>query len=147
MSTPTLSAVVSIHNEEERLATCLEKVAFADELVVILDNCTDRSREISEGFGAVISEGNWEREGDRRNAAIAACSCDWILEVDADEHVPLLREGATPTRCRKVPSRSTKGGRVAARGPNATLPLRITAFRRACPTDKGGMMSLREGSV
>ena len=89
MSTPTLSAVVSIHNEEERLAACLEKISFADELVVILDNCTDRSREISEGFGAVISEGNWEREGDRRNAAIAACSCDWILEVDADEHVPL----------------------------------------------------------
>ena len=24
---------------------------------------------------------------------------------------------------------------------------RITAFRRACPTDEGGMMSLREGSV
>ena len=88
MSTPTLSAVVSIHNEEERLAACLEKVAFADELVVILDNCTDRSREISESFGAVISEGAWEREGDRRNAAISACSCDWILEVDADEHVP-----------------------------------------------------------
>ena len=84
MSTPTLSAVVSIHNEEMRLAACLETLSFADELVVILDNCTDRSREISEGFGAVILEGNWEREGDRRNAAIAACSCDWILEVDAD---------------------------------------------------------------
>ena len=89
MRNPTLSAVVSIHNEEERLAACLEKLKFVDELVVILDRCTDRSREISEGFGAVISEGAWEREGDRRNAAIAACSSDWVLEVDADEHVPL----------------------------------------------------------
>ena len=88
MSNPTLSVVVSIHNEEDRLAACLEKLTFAHELVVVLDSCTDRSKEISKEFDAVIAEGAWEREGDRRNAAIAACSCDWILEVDADEHVP-----------------------------------------------------------
>ena len=88
MKQPTLSAVVSVHNEEECLAACLETLTFADELVVILDRCTDCSQEISLGFGAVVFEGAWEREGERRNAAIAACTCDWILEVDADEHVP-----------------------------------------------------------
>jgi hypothetical protein len=41
-----------------------------------------------------VIEGAWEREGDRRNAAIDACSGAWILEVDADEQVPeaLARE-------------------------------------------------------
>src|SRR5260370_39132097 len=32
-------------------------------------------------------EGEWEREGRRRNAGIVACRGEWILEVDADERV------------------------------------------------------------
>ncbi len=90
----SLSAVVSVHNEEDKLADCLKRLAFADEVVVVLDRCTDRSEEIARELGAVIHHGGWGREGDRRNAAIAACSCEWILEVDADEHVPeaLARE-------------------------------------------------------
>lgn len=85
---PRLSALVVVHDEEERLPSCLEKLGFADEIVVVLDRCTDRSREIAAGFGAVLVEGGWEREGDRRNTGIQACSGDWVLEVDADEHVP-----------------------------------------------------------
>jgi glycosyltransferase involved in cell wall biosynthesis len=82
-----LSALVVVHNEEERLAACLERLRFADEIVVVLDRCTDRSREIAESFGARLLEGAWEREGERRNAGIAACSSPWILEIDADEWV------------------------------------------------------------
>ena len=84
----TISAVVSIHNEEDRLAACLECLSFADELVVVLDRCTDNSEDIARAHGAIIHEGGWALEGDRRNAAISACSSEWILEVDADEHVP-----------------------------------------------------------
>lgn len=84
---PRLSAVVSIHNEEDRLAACLEKLAFADEIVVLLDRCTDRSLEIARQFSGRIIEGAWPVEGDRRNAGIEACAGPWVLEVDADEHV------------------------------------------------------------
>jgi hypothetical protein len=34
----TLSALVIAHNEERRLAACLERLRFADEIVVVLDN-------------------------------------------------------------------------------------------------------------
>ena len=86
--TQRLSALVVIHNEEDRLPSCLDKLGFADEIVVVLDRCTDRSKEIALSFGAKLVEGGWPLEGDRRNTGIAACTGDWVLEVDADEQVP-----------------------------------------------------------
>ncbi|NQU71477.1 MAG: glycosyltransferase family 2 protein [Rhodospirillales bacterium] len=83
----TLSALIVIRNEEEQLSACLSTLSFVDEIVVVLDRSTDGSREIAEATGAKIVEGTWEIEGDRRNSGIAACSSDWILEIDADERV------------------------------------------------------------
>jgi glycosyltransferase involved in cell wall biosynthesis len=83
----TLSIVISVHNEEERLDHCLSHLGFGDELVVQLDKCTDRSREIAAKYTDRLIDGNWAIEGDRRNAGIDACTGDWILEVDADETV------------------------------------------------------------
>jgi glycosyltransferase involved in cell wall biosynthesis len=84
---PTLSAVVVAHNEEARLADCLASLGFADEIVVLLDRCTDGSREIASRFARRIVEGGWPREAARRGAAVAAAGGDWIVEVDADERV------------------------------------------------------------
>ncbi|MBO20929.1 MAG: glycosyl transferase [Rhodospirillaceae bacterium] len=84
---PRLSALVVAHNEEAELDDCLTALAFADEIVVVLDRCTDRSEEIARTYGAVIEVGAWEIEGARRNRGIEICTGDWILEVDADERV------------------------------------------------------------
>jgi glycosyltransferase involved in cell wall biosynthesis len=84
---PRLSALVVVRNEEAQLAECLSRLAFADELVVVLDRCEDRSRDIAREFTKRLVAGEWEREGGRRNAGIAACRGEWILEVDADERV------------------------------------------------------------
>lgn len=86
-TSPRLTALVVVHNEEAQLADCLESVRFADELVVVLDRCTDGSKDIAERFGARLVEGGWELEGPRRNSGIEACTGDWVLEVDADERV------------------------------------------------------------
>jgi glycosyltransferase involved in cell wall biosynthesis len=85
---PSLSAVVIARNEEAQLGACLERLRFADEVIVVLDRSTDRSAEIARGFGAKVIEGAWELEGPRRNAGLDACRCDWIVEIDADERVP-----------------------------------------------------------
>lgn len=84
---PRLSALVVAHNEELHLDDCLTTLAFADEIVVVLDRCTDRSKDIALAHGVIIEEGAWEIEGARRNLGIDICSGDWILEVDADERV------------------------------------------------------------
>jgi glycosyltransferase involved in cell wall biosynthesis len=83
-----LSALVVAHNESAQLADCLETLRFADELVVVLDNCTDGSAAIAHRFTDRVIEGAWPIEGPRRMAGIAACRGDWILEIDADERVP-----------------------------------------------------------
>lgn len=84
---PTLSALVVVHNEEEQLAECLERLAFADEIVVVLDKCTDDSDTIAALFTDRLIEGSWDIEGERRNKGREECTGDWILEVDADERV------------------------------------------------------------
>lgn len=116
--TVRLSALVVAHNEEAQLADCLRCLGFADELVVVLDKCTDRSREIAQGFGARLVEGAWSREGDRRNLGIESCTGDWILEIDADERVPAATAAAiraaietAPEGYLLVPYRNFVGGR------------------------------------
>jgi len=86
-SVPTVSALVVARNEEHQLAECLDRLRFADEIVVVLDRCTDGSKAIALRYGARVFEGAWEIEGPRRMAGIDACRGDWILEVDADERV------------------------------------------------------------
>ena len=82
-----LSVVLCVHNEERRLGRCLEALGFADEIVIVLDRCTDRSRAIGEAHGAVMVSGVFPLEGHRRAAGQLAASGEWILELDADEIV------------------------------------------------------------
>ena len=84
----SITALVVARNEAARLPACLASLGGADEVVVVLDRSTDASAEIATRHGARILEGAWALEGERRNAGIAACTGDWILEVDADERVP-----------------------------------------------------------
>src|SRR5258708_889077 len=82
-----LSAVLVAHNEAAQLAACLETPRFADEIVVVLDRCTDHSAAIARRFTDHVIEGAWEIEGPRRMAGLAAATGDWIFEIDADERV------------------------------------------------------------
>jgi glycosyltransferase involved in cell wall biosynthesis len=87
---PRLSALVVARNEAAQLGECLSTLAFADEIVVVLDRTTDDSAAIARAQGAAqVIEGAWEIEGARRNTGLDACTGDWVLEVDADERVPL----------------------------------------------------------
>ncbi len=83
-----LSVLIVIHNEESQIEDCLKTVKFADEIIVILDNCTDNSINIVKKYTKKYFSGNWKIEGDRRNFGISKCTKDWILEIDADERIP-----------------------------------------------------------
>jgi glycosyltransferase involved in cell wall biosynthesis len=84
----SLSVVLCVHNEESVLEACLQRLSFADEIVVLLDRCADGSDAIARRYADRVIGGDFPLEGPRRAAAVAAAGGDWILEVDADEIVP-----------------------------------------------------------
>ena len=87
MSPVKLSALVCAHNDEARLAECLRRLSFCDEIVVVADRCTDRSQEIARQFGARVIDGIFPLESQRKAAGVTACLGEWVLEIEADEHV------------------------------------------------------------
>ena len=84
-----ISAVIVAHNEEKKIRDCLKSLDFVDEIVVVLDRCSDKTKEIALEFNAIIKEGSWEIEGSRRNVGLNLAQGEWILEIDADERVGL----------------------------------------------------------
>ena len=84
-----LSVLLIVNNEEKQLENCLKTLKFADEIIVILDKCIDKSEKISKKYTKKIYKGSWDIEGERRNFGINKCSKEWILEIDADERVTI----------------------------------------------------------
>lgn len=85
---PSLSAVLIVKNEGESLAACLEKLRWADEIVILDAGSTDNTLEVARQFTShVYVDADWQGFGIQRQRAQARASGDWILMVDADEHV------------------------------------------------------------
>lgn len=83
----TVSACLIVRDEEERLPAALASVAFCDEIVVVDSGSTDRTIEIAREAGATVVENPWPGYSAQRNIAIDHGTCDWVLEVDADEQI------------------------------------------------------------
>lgn len=82
-----LSALVCVQGQDARLSECLRKLAFCDEIVVVADRCTDGAQETARRRGAVVIDGIFPLESQRKAAGVAACSGQWVLEVEPDEIV------------------------------------------------------------
>jgi glycosyltransferase involved in cell wall biosynthesis len=55
------------------------------EIIVVDNNCTDRTRQIAEEMGAIIIEEKKQGLSAARNAGIKACRYEWIALLDADD--------------------------------------------------------------
>jgi len=90
----TISACLIVRDEAQRIGTALDSVAFCDEVVVVDSGSSDGTQDIARAAGARVVESPWPGFGAQRNVAADHATCDWILEVDADETItpPLARE-------------------------------------------------------
>jgi glycosyltransferase involved in cell wall biosynthesis len=84
--------VIITRNEEKRLGPCLASLTWADEIVVVDAESTDRTVEIARRFTDRIVVRPWPGFAAQKNFAAEQARSDWILSVDADEEVgPELR--------------------------------------------------------
>ena len=82
-----LSVVVLTKNEESCIFACLDSVKWADEIIVVDDESTDRTVEIVKQFTDKIFIKKMDVEGRHRNWAYAKGRNNWVLSLDADEKV------------------------------------------------------------
>ncbi len=83
-----ISVVVITKNEEHNIRECLQSVhGWADEIIVVDDESTDRTVEITQKFTDRIFRRRMDNEGRHRNWAYAQAKNDWVLSLDADERV------------------------------------------------------------
>jgi glycosyltransferase involved in cell wall biosynthesis len=80
-----LSVIVITKNEERNIAACLESVRWADEIVVVDAQSTDRTVEIVRRFTDRVVVAKWKGYVEAKNLALRTAANDWILWLDADE--------------------------------------------------------------
>jgi glycosyltransferase involved in cell wall biosynthesis len=96
-----IAVIVPAHNEQDMLAHCLESLQVAAghpalggeavEILVVLDSCTDQSRQVARSFKALTLSISARNVGHARRVG-AACMLSrgarWLACTDADSQVP-----------------------------------------------------------
>ena len=84
---PKLSVSIIAKNEEQHLGAALDSVSWADELVVVDSQSTDRTVAIARRYTDRVVVREWEGYVAQKNYAASLATHDWILSIDADERV------------------------------------------------------------
>jgi len=91
-----ISILILTKNEEQDLPGCLASVSWCDDVHVFDSYSSDRTVEIADSYGAIITQRIFDGYSSQRNAALTKVNFryDWIFILDADERIPegLVRE-------------------------------------------------------
>lgn len=83
-----LTVVILARNEEENIKACIESASFADEILVIENNSSDRTVEFALEMKAKVLNRDLNNDySAQRNFAIENSKHDWIFMLDADERI------------------------------------------------------------
>jgi glycosyltransferase involved in cell wall biosynthesis len=94
----TLSVVIPCYNEEAGIREVLERMPkIVDEVVVVDNNCTDRTAEVARSLGARVVAERTPGYGAAYKAGLSAATGDVIVTLDGDgtyppEEIPRLVE-------------------------------------------------------
>lgn len=84
---PKLTVTVITRNEAANLEAALASVAWADEIVVVDSESSDRTAAIARQHATRVEVRPWPGYSAQKNYAASIASHDWILSLDADERV------------------------------------------------------------
>lgn len=82
-----ISAVIITYNEEKNIEDAIRSVSWADEVVVVDSESTDRTCQLAEKLGARVLIRKWPGFSAQKQFAVDAANNEWILSLDADERV------------------------------------------------------------
>jgi glycosyltransferase involved in cell wall biosynthesis len=82
-----ISAVIIAGNEEAKIGDAIRSVDWADEVLVIDSESTDRTREIAESLGARVVVQPWPGFSAQKQFGTDEAKFDWIWSLDADERI------------------------------------------------------------
>jgi glycosyltransferase involved in cell wall biosynthesis len=83
-----LSVALIASNEESNIAKCLESLSgIADEIILVHNDCVDKTVEIARGYGVKCFEEKWHGHRDQKNIALSKAKKSWVLCLDADERL------------------------------------------------------------
>jgi len=85
----TISLSMIVKNEENHLRKALESVSGIDEIIVCDTGSKDNTVAIAKEYtNGVFTDYVWnDNFAEARNHSLSKCTSDWILIVDADEHL------------------------------------------------------------
>ena len=84
---PRLSVTIVARDEAARIGDCIDRVSWADEIIVLDSGSTDGTQDICRARGATVVELSWEGYAAQKNTAIEKARYPWVLSLDADEMV------------------------------------------------------------
>lgn len=82
-----ITATIITFNEEANIRAACESVSWANEILVVDSQSTDRTREIAEECGARVLERAWPGFALQKQFAADEAAHEWIFSLDADERV------------------------------------------------------------
>ncbi len=83
----TVSIVLIVYNEEKNIERCLNSVKWADEIIVVDSNSTDRTIQICRKYTDKIFSRTFSNYSDQKNFAVSQTTGEWVLSIDADEEL------------------------------------------------------------
>lgn len=84
-----LSVIIITKNAAKHMLECLNSVAFADDIIVFDGGSQDNTVNICRQFtDKIVIDTDWQGFGIQKNQALAQATGEWVLSIDADEHVP-----------------------------------------------------------
>lgn len=89
MKSGPITPMILTWNEEDNIARCLERLDWADDIVVVDSFSTDRTREICSEFPHVrIVQNEFVSLAEQANFGLSQIGTPWVLSIDADYILP-----------------------------------------------------------
>ncbi len=82
-----ISVLILVKNEEEIIEDCLKRLNFADEIIILDQESSDKSVEIAKKYTNKIFETKIENFAKNRSKLKDLAANEWILYLDVDERL------------------------------------------------------------